>query len=389
MKAFSCQCRLVEPELRPHPINGDVAEAPAVSCRSKASAPRPRCTPRTTTAASASPNPGGARLADRQNGQHRNALEFVFEWIRRHSPGIDIVAAGHRIVHGGDHYSGPVMLDPRRRRHPRDADPAGAAAPAAQPAGDQVRFTLMPEVRQVGCFDTSFHRTRHPVRGALPAAPRAVRRGREALRLPRPVLRLRGAPAARPAGRRESPRRTSSSPTWATAPACAPCGRPIPGHQHGLHRGRRLMMGTRTGSLDPGVILDLIEQKGMDAKALSNLLYKQSGLLGVSGISQDMRALLASDAAEAAKEAVDLFCYRARRMIGQLAHGRGAGSRRRVFTGGIGEHAAAVRDRRMARLAVGGWHSTPWRQRATRYPHPQPTASKVEVAGGADQRSSG
>jgi acetate kinase len=104
-----------------------------------------------------------------------------------------------------------------------------------------------------------------------------------------------------------------------------------------------LMMGTRTGSLDPGVMLYLMEQKGLDAKALTNLLYKESGLLGVSGISQDMRTLLASDAPEA-REAVDLFCYRIARELGSLAAAAG-GLDALVFTGGIGEHAAAVREK--------------------------------------------
>lgn len=103
------------------------------------------------------------------------------------------------------------------------------------------------------------------------------------------------------------------------------------------------MMGTRTGSLDPGVMLYLMEQKGMDAKALTSLLYKESGLLGVSGISQDMRELLASDAPEAA-EAVDLFCYRIARELGSLAAAAG-GLDALVFTGGIGEHAAPVREK--------------------------------------------
>jgi len=101
------------------------------------------------------------------------------------------------------------------------------------------------------------------------------------------------------------------------------------------------MMGTRTGSLDPGVLLYLMEQKGMNAKTLTDLLYKESGLLGVSGISQDMRTLLASDAREA-REAVDLFCYRIAREIGSLAAAAG-GLDALVFTGGIGGHAAPVR----------------------------------------------
>jgi acetate kinase len=103
-----------------------------------------------------------------------------------------------------------------------------------------------------------------------------------------------------------------------------------------------LMMGTRTGALDPGVLLYLMDYDGMDVKALTNLLYKESGLLGVSGISSDMRVLLASDQSEA-KEAVDLFCYRIVREIGSLAAAIG-GLDALVFTGGIGEHAAPVRE---------------------------------------------
>jgi acetate kinase len=104
-----------------------------------------------------------------------------------------------------------------------------------------------------------------------------------------------------------------------------------------------LMMGTRTGSIDPGVLIYLMENKGMGAKELTRLIYKESGLLGVSGISQDMRTLLASDKPEA-QEAVDLFCYRIARELGSLAAAAG-GLDALVFTGGIGEHAAEVRRR--------------------------------------------
>jgi acetate kinase len=111
-----------------------------------------------------------------------------------------------------------------------------------------------------------------------------------------------------------------------------------------------LMMGTRTGSLDPGVLLYLMDQKGMTSKELTNLLYKESGLLGVSGISQDMRTLLASTEPEAA-EAVDLYCYRIARELGSLAAAAG-GLDALIFTGGIGEHAAQVREK-VAELS--GW----------------------------------
>jgi acetate kinase len=110
-----------------------------------------------------------------------------------------------------------------------------------------------------------------------------------------------------------------------------------------------LVMGTRTGSIDPGVLLYLMEFQGMGVKELNQLLYKESGLLGVSGVSQDMRELLASERPEA-REAVDLFCYRIVREIGSLVAAlRGLDAL--VFTGGIGEHAAPVRQRVCAACA--------------------------------------
>jgi acetate kinase len=104
-----------------------------------------------------------------------------------------------------------------------------------------------------------------------------------------------------------------------------------------------LVMGTRAGSLDPGVLLYLMTRHGMDARALEHLIYHESGLLGVSGVSSDMRTLLASDDPRAA-EAVDLFVYRIGREIGSLAAALG-GADALVFTGGIGENAAGIRDR--------------------------------------------
>jgi acetate kinase len=111
-----------------------------------------------------------------------------------------------------------------------------------------------------------------------------------------------------------------------------------------------LVMGTRTGLLDPGVILYLLQHEGMDATAIQTLIYEQSGLLGVSGMSSDMRELLASDRPEA-KEAVDLFVYRIGRELGSMAAALG-GLDALIFTGGIGEHAAPIRAR-VCRAA--GW----------------------------------
>ncbi|WP_298618896.1 acetate/propionate family kinase [uncultured Zoogloea sp.] len=278
-----------------------------------------------------------------QNGQHRLALEFIFDWINRHSPGVEIVAAGHRIVHGGDHYGAPVVLTPEVVAELETLIPL---APLHQPHNLRAiksLFGLMPDVRQVGCFDTAFHRTRLPVAERFPL-PRALfnegvkRYGFHGLSyeyVSRQLPDLLGEEKARGA--------IIIAHLGNGASMCALNEGQSRDTSMGFTAVDGLMMGTRTGSLDPGVILHLVEQKGMDAKGLSNLIYKQSGLLGVSGLSQDMRALLESDE-DSAKEAIELFCYRAACMIGQLSMAAG-GLEALVFTGGIGEHAAPIRAR--------------------------------------------
>lgn len=278
-----------------------------------------------------------------QNGQHRLALEFIFDWINRHSPGVEIVAAGHRIVHGGDHYGAPVVLTPEVVAELETLIPL---APLHQPHNLRAiksLFGLMPDVRQVGCFDTAFHRTRLPVAERFPL-PRALfnegvkRYGFHGLSyeyVSRQLPDLLGEEKARGG--------IIIAHLGNGASMCALRDGLSRDTSMGFTAVDGLMMGTRTGSLDPGVILHLVEQKGMDAKGLSNLIYKQSGLLGVSGLSQDMRALLESDE-ESAKEAIELFCYRAACMIGQLSMAAG-GLEALVFTGGIGEHAAPIRAR--------------------------------------------
>lgn len=277
-----------------------------------------------------------------QSEQHRDALDHLFRWLTGHNPNLDIVAAGHRIVHGGELHSAPVRLNESVLR---DLDGFVPLAPLHQPhnlRAVRAVAALMPDIPQVGCFDTAFHRTQPAVAQAF-ALPRAIsaegvkRYGFHGLsydyvarRLPAVIgERARGAVLIAHLGNGAS--------------MCALRDGKSVASTMGFTAVEGLMMGTRTGSLDPGVLLYLMEQKRMDAKALTNLLYKESGLLGVSGISQDMRTLLASGAREA-KEAVELFCYRIAREIGSLAAAAG-GLDALVFTGGIGEHAAPVRAR--------------------------------------------
>lgn len=277
--------------------------------------------------------------------QHHLALEALLAWLNKQSQGSHIVAVGHRVVHGGERYTRPMRLDNPILEHLTRLIPL---APLHQPHnldGIHALRDLMPNIPQVACFDTAFHRTQPSV-AQMFALPRAItlegvkRYGFHGLSyeyiarvLPQHTPRAEGRVVIAHLGNGASMSGLINRQSQVTT--------------MGFTAIDGLMMGTRTGNLDPGVLLYLLD-KGYDTPKLTKLLYKESGLLGVSGVSADMRALLASDKPEA-KEAVDLFCYRINREIGSLAAAIG-GVDALVFTGGIGEHAAEVR-RRVCQLA--------------------------------------
>lgn len=281
---------------------------------------------------------------------HKAALSFLVDWLRRHEAGWRIAGVGHRVVHGAQKFSQPIVLDAAIVDTLRGFIPL---APLHQPhnlAGIDAMSTALPDVPQVACFDTAFHRSQ-PELAQLFALPRAItaqgvrRYGFHGLSyeyiaevLPQHIdaQRARG--------------RVIVAHLGNGASMCAMKDLRSVASTMGFTAVDGLMMGTRTGNLDPGVLLYLMDYQNMDAKALTRLLYKESGLLGVSGISQDMRVLLDSPE-PAAREAVDLFCYRVVREIGSLAAALG-GLDALVFTGGIGERGAQVRDKVCAQL---GW----------------------------------
>jgi acetate kinase len=274
------------------------------------------------------------------DGPHRAALAFLVEWLRRHDDGRSIVGVGHRVVHGAETYSRPLLLDAKSLEILRGFLPL---APLHQPhniAGIEAMTAALPGVPQVACFDTAFHRTQPEVAQQF-ALPRSItkmgvrRYGFHGLSYEYIANVLPQHLGERADGK------VIVAHLGNGASMCAMKQRRSVATTMGFTAVEGLMMGTRSGSLDPGVLLYLMEYQGMDGKALETLLYKQSGLLGVSGISQDMRELLESDRPEA-REAVDLFCYRIVREIGSLAAALG-GLDALVFTGGIGEHAAPVR----------------------------------------------
>jgi acetate kinase len=285
----------------------------------------------------------GRRIADQpivRNG-HRAAIAAIHEWFATQIGGeAALNGVGHRVVHGGTIYSRSVLID---EQVIAGLEALVQLAPLHQPhaiAAIRAVMEAAPEVPQVACFDTAFHRAQPPFAQQF-ALPRELtakgihRYGFHGLSYEYIISKL-----------------VELTPDIAE-------GKLVIAHlgngasMCAVHRGRSvantmgftaldgLPMGTRTGTLDPGVILYLLQQEGMDANALERLLYERSGLLGVSGLSSDMRTLLASDTA-AAREAIGLFIYRIGRELGSLVAALG-GLDGFVFTGGIGEHAAEIR----------------------------------------------
>ena len=296
----------------------------------------------------------GRRLEDvdpplAQDAQHRAALAFLIDWLRAHDAGRRVAAVGHRVVHGGTAYSQPARIDDAALKALRSFVPL---APLHQPhnvAGIEAMSATLQGVPQIACFDTAFHRTQPPL-AQLFALPRwitaeGVRRyGFHGLSYEYIADTLPQHLGERADGK------VIAAHLGNGASLCAMEGRRSRATSMGFTAVDGLMMGTRCGSLDPGVLLYLMEHHHMDARALETLLYKESGLLGVSGISQDMRVLLTSPRPEA-REAVELFCHRLVREVGALAAVLG-GIEALVFTGGIGENAAPIRANVCAAL---GW----------------------------------
>jgi acetate kinase len=281
--------------------------------------------------------PGGTCLG------HAGAIEHLFTWGRaRGLGGHHIAAVGHRVGHGGAKFPGPVLITVSAVAALKELIPL---APLHQPhnlAAIEAVTRIAPQLPQVACFDTAFHRTQPAVAQAF-ALPRryaeeGVRRyGFHGLSYEYIASVLPDVDARAAAGR------TVVAHLGNGASMCAlKAGRSV-ATSMGFSAVDGLPMGTRSGSLDPGVLLHLMDHHGMDARALEKLIYQQSGLLGVSGISSDMRVLLASPDPRAA-EAVDLFVYRIGRELGSLAAALG-GLDALVFTGGIGENAAPIRAR--------------------------------------------
>lgn len=274
---------------------------------------------------------------------HAAALGALLGWIERRFGSHRLAAAGHRVVHGGTRYAAPVtitaeVIDELRRLVP--------LAPLHQPhhlAAIEALSKLHPGLLQVACFDTAFHRTQPEVASAF-ALPRALtqegvhRYGFHGLSYEYIAGRL-----AQVAGSQVAAGRVVVAHLGSGASLCAMHGGRSVASTMGFTALDGLPMSRRCGNLDPGVVLYLIQEKRMSPEAVARLLYNDSGLLGVSGLSDDMQTLLASHDPHA-EQAIELFVYRIGRELGSLAAALG-GLDALVFTAGIGEHAAQIRHR--------------------------------------------
>jgi acetate kinase len=290
--------------------------------------------------------PDGDKLAGHEWGakdlDHKSATKVILETSIGLLGGKPVGAVGHRVVHGGTEFAAPTLVTKEVIAALKTLCPL---APLHQPhniAPIEAIQSAAPHIPQVACFDTAYHQTNSRLAYSF-ALPReltdsGVRKyGFHGLSYDYVSGRLRElAPD-------DADKRIIIAHLGNGASLCA------------IHQGRSvattmgftavdgLVMGTRCGSIDPGVLIYLMDERRMDARAIERLLYQESGLLGVSGISSDMRTLLASPALSA-RFAIDIYVYRIRRELGSLAAALG-GLDAIVFTGGIGEHAPAIRER--------------------------------------------
>ena len=287
----------------------------------------------------------GGVLAERHWGSEQppgveDLLHTLMQWIESHFGTGQLIAAGHRVALGGLEHSGPVRLSEAAVDRLRALAPL---APLHQPHNlepIEAMWKLHPALAQVACFDTAFHRTMPPV-AALYGLPRSLaatgarRYGFHGLSYEYIANKLPEVDPAAAGGR------TVVAHLGSGASMCALSGGRSVATTMGFSPLSGLVMGTRPGELDAGLLLWLMREKGMSSADIESMLYHDSGLLGVSGISGDMRVLLASPDPHA-REAIDLFVYRICRELGSLAAALG-GLDALVFTGGIGAHAALIR----------------------------------------------
>ncbi|WP_336762245.1 acetate/propionate family kinase [Asaia sp. VD9] len=279
---------------------------------------------------------------------HGEMIRHVLNFIESHETGRDIGAVGHRVVHGGAHFEGPARINEKTLAQLESLVPL---APLHQPPSIAPMRLLMqekPDLLQIACFDTSFHHTIPTVRTRLPLPAELLEGGAR-------VYGFHGLSYDYIANELEARfpaiahKRVLVAHIGNGASLCALMhGRSV-ATTMGLTVLDGLMMGTRCGAIDPGAVLYLLQQKGLSPKEVQDVLYYRSGLLGVSGVSSDMRTLRENDADENVQLALDMFVERFVQQAGGLIAQMG-GLDALVFTGGIGQNDATFRQAVCQRL---------------------------------------
>jgi acetate kinase len=276
---------------------------------------------------------------------HEAALKRLFEWLEEHEPGRSLDAVGHRVVHGGAKYNRPHVITSALLAELKELVHLAPDHLPHEIKAIQATGRSYPELTQVACFDTAFHR-HMPKLAQIYALPRhyqhegLVRYGFHGLSYEYILQELQKEAGEESAGGRVIIAHLGNGASMAAVRHGKSMDTTM-----GFTPAGGLVMSTRSGDLDPGVLIYLLEEKGLRASGLNDLVNRQAGLLGVSGSSSDMKDLLDKEEDEVhAREAVDLFCYQASKHLGALAAVLG-GLDTLVFTGGIGENAPAVRQR--------------------------------------------
>ena len=304
----------------------------------------------------------------------RNAVEALATWLRSTYGGSKVVGVGHRVVHGGARFAGPTLVTNEVLAELRELIPL---APLHQPynlAAIEAVSERLPDVPQVACFDTSFHRGQSPVAELVPLPRDLCKDGLQ--RYGFHGLSYEYIASVLPEVAPEIAKgRVIVAHLGSGASLCAMKEGKSVDSTLGFTALDGLCMGTRPGSLDPGVVLYLFQSLRLSAKDVETMLYKKSGLLGISGISNDMRDLLGRTEPEACL-AVDYFVYRATKEIGALTAVLG-GIDGLVFTAGIGENSPEIRKRICERSA---WLGIEFDEQANAAGGPRITKSQSKVS---------
>ena len=274
---------------------------------------------------------------------HDTALYRFLKWLQKRKTGID--AVGHRVVQGGLHYDKPELITPQMEKALAKLEPLDPDHLPLELMAMKTVHRFYPDVRQVACFDTAFHRQMPTVAQQYPLPRKLWRDGVRRFGFHGLSYEYLISELTRVAGAKVAHGRVIIAHLGSGSSMTAIRGGKSVDTTMGFTPTGGLMMGTRSGDLDPGVTLYLMREKGLSSSELSNLVNKRAGLLGLSGISSDLRVLFAqSENKPHAAEAIELFCYEAKKNLGALAAVLG-GIDTLMFTAGIGENMPAIRRR--------------------------------------------